>query len=106
MSNDRRDDADLREEIIQAGDSSEDELAHTKMLKKRERTVLHFIKLTTLILSVVFTISVGIYVWHLVAPLWGRWLCTGDLEALRGLAITIITGSILSQMTAYFYQKH
>ena len=62
MSNDRRDDADQREEILKAGDSSEDELAYIKMLKKRARTVLHFIKLTTLILSVVFTISiVGIY---------------------------------------------
>ena len=97
----------LREEIAQAGDSSEDELAYSMMLRKRERTVLHYIKLCLLFLSVLFTVAfVGAYLWHLIAPERWRWLSSTDLESLRGMAITIITGLILSQMTAYFYRKH
>ncbi|MBQ7607223.1 MAG: hypothetical protein IJU76_04565 [Desulfovibrionaceae bacterium] len=67
---------------------------------------INFIKLCGLVFSVFTTLSiVAIYLWHLVAPEKLQWMSPAQLTELRGLAITIITGLILSQLTAYFYKN-
>ena len=97
----------VHDELRLSDDSEDDEKAYMASLRKRERTALHYIKLGGLLFSVFTTMSiVTIYLWHLVSPKNLQWMCTEQLAELKGLAITIITGLILSQLTAYFHQKN
>lgn len=54
---------------------------------------------------IIFTaIGAGIiftYVWHLVAPCSIRWLDSGEIEAIKDLALSIATGVSLSLATKF-----
>ncbi|MCR5813908.1 MAG: hypothetical protein K6G15_05415 [Desulfovibrio sp.] len=68
---------------------------------------LHYVRIGFLVLTVVVTtIIVLIYLWHLVAKHEWLWLSPENLSSLEKLAITIITGLILSLSTSYFFKKN
>lgn len=97
-------------ESIAPNDSGDSDVDSFKKLRNKmlfgEEKCLYWIRISFLIVSVVATFGiVGIYVWHLVAPLSYRWLLDNDLTKIKDLALTIITGIILSQTTSYFFKK-
>lgn len=75
-------------------------------IKMSEEWWLHYVRIGFLVLTVVVTaIIVLIYLWHLVAKHEWLWLSPENLSSLEKLAITIITGLILSLSTSYFLRK-
>ena len=97
------------DKIIQNESEDSDEISYKKKrrnMRFSEETWLHYARCFFLVVSVISTAGVVIiYSWHLVGPRQWRWLSADDLANLKGLAITIVTGLILSQTTAYAFKN-
>lgn len=71
--------------------------ADIKALKVRSWIkILALVIFTAIGAGIVFT-----YVWHLIAPCSKRWLSSGEIEAIKDLALSIATGVSLSLATKF-----
>lgn len=77
-----------------------------RFMSYREDVWLYWVRVFFLVFSCLATLAVvTVYMWHLVAPTYWRWLADIEISKLKDLALTIIVGLIMSATTTYFLRK-
>lgn len=65
--------------------------------KSKWDSIRFWIRITFIIATVLGAIAIpGTYLWHILAPSCWRWLPTSELQSIKDLAVTIITGVTVS----------
>jgi len=75
-------------------------------LSFNEEQWLYRIRIILIGIMVLVTVAVlVIFLLHLVLPDSCRWLTAPEVEGIKGVAVTIAGGLIMSGATAYFFKK-
>ncbi len=105
-------DISLKDEVTSEETPSDDD-GFERQLKReqiqrdfREEGWFYWIRIGALLfIAVSGLLIVSSYILHLILPEKWHWLGSQQLQDAKGLAITIITGAIISQTTTYLLRK-
>lgn len=80
--------------------------AKRKLRDFSEETWFYWVRVIALcLISLCGFAIVGTYILHLIFPEKWHWVTPSQLSSLKDLAITILTGAVISQATTYFLGK-
>jgi len=75
-------------------------------IDNREKNWLSWIRIGLTVFVAVMTVAIiAIFLFHLIAPGAWRWLTPDDINTIKGLAITLVVGLVMSGVTAYFFKR-
>ena len=78
-----------------------------KRLKHHETVTKFLLRQGVLFfLCILGAVVLVIYFWHLLMPEWLRWLSKADLEEIRGLVISIVSGMAITLAVDMIGKKH
>jgi hypothetical protein len=97
--------------LVEQSGSSEDNSPIEKPLKTRrdemsfsEEKWFFKVRVSFLVLASACS-AISVFLFNILMPERWRWLSEGDLAKIKGLAITIIVGLIMSGATTYFFRR-
>lgn len=99
---------DVAEHEILDGNSDVDSELDAKRKRRNynEETWFYWVRVIALcLISLCGFAIVATYIWHLIISPSYHWVTPEQLANLKDLAITVITGAVISQTTTYFLRK-